>query len=420
MVAQDRDQLFDELCRRRGEQAGLVVHDRILMTSDARRDGRRAAGRRLGEGHAPTLGDRRARDDPGAPVEIEQFVVGDPSRQPDPLLGAERLHESFEVLALIAVADHDHLEIGDTLAGLGRDTDHLVEPLGGHEATDGEDERPRMLRPTRGEAGLDSGRYDLDAVGLQSHELDELLARRLRQREHRHPAIQRRRDLALEDLAHARQTLFEHHAPHLAVHVVHQRDLRAARPQGRQERHTVPDLDQPVARPVEPPHLGDHRRREHHVAARGDGPRGSRRSRPRADGPARTNCAWSRRCRPRPRVGRSWPRAAPSRRLRRRRGRARPRCAHAGVPPCGRAPPAHANRATAEWRRRAREWRSPSLAVDGMVVAVRVARDHRRVAARAACALRRAVLACRTPRGTPPRRSRSTRRGASPSRCSRP
>ena len=49
----------------------------------------RAAGRRLGQGHAPALGDRRAGHQPGLAVQGEQLLVGHVAGQADPVGGVE-------------------------------------------------------------------------------------------------------------------------------------------------------------------------------------------------------------------------------------------------------------------------------------------------------------------------------------------
>ena len=80
-------------------------------------------------------------------------------------------------------------------------------------------------------------------------------------------AVERRGDAVLEELARLGQARVEHHLPHVAVHVVHPGDARAGGPQRREERHAVPDLDQPVTRAVATEQLAHDRGREHHEPA---------------------------------------------------------------------------------------------------------------------------------------------------------
>ena len=88
-----------------------------------------------------------------------------------------------------------------------------------------------------------------------------------------------------------REARRQRHLPHRVVHVVQPRDARAPRPQRREERHAVPDLDEPVARAVPTHHLAERGPREHHVApGLADHPVAVAPGRPAA-GRARTTCA---------------------------------------------------------------------------------------------------------------------------------
>ena len=66
------------------EHAGLAVDDGAAMAGDVGGDRRGAARAALGQRHPPALGVRRAHDQPGPAVGVEQFVVGDAAAQPHP------------------------------------------------------------------------------------------------------------------------------------------------------------------------------------------------------------------------------------------------------------------------------------------------------------------------------------------------
>ena len=59
----------------------LAVDDRVGVAGDVAHDRGRAAGGRLGDGHAPALARRGAGEDPGPPVEVDLVVLVDAARE---------------------------------------------------------------------------------------------------------------------------------------------------------------------------------------------------------------------------------------------------------------------------------------------------------------------------------------------------
>ena len=67
-------------CRRVDQEAGDPVLDGVAVTGDPGDHGRRPAGGRFGDGHAPALALRGADQDPGPAVGVEEFVLRLPAR----------------------------------------------------------------------------------------------------------------------------------------------------------------------------------------------------------------------------------------------------------------------------------------------------------------------------------------------------
>ena len=78
-------------------------------------------------------------------------------------------------------------------------------------------------------------------------------------------AVQRWRELRLDEVAERGEARRQRHPPHLRVHVVQPGDVRRACPHRGEERHPVPDLDQAVAPAVPAHHLAEGRAGEHEV-----------------------------------------------------------------------------------------------------------------------------------------------------------
>ncbi len=120
--------------------------------------------------------------------------------------------------------------------------------------------------PPGGEPRIDAGRHDVHARRLEPQLRDQLLLRRLRERDDRRAAVDRRRDPRLDRVPERRQPRRQRHAPHPPVDVVQPRDVRPTRPHRREEGHPVPDLDEGVTLPVPSHDLAEDGPREDHVA----------------------------------------------------------------------------------------------------------------------------------------------------------
>jgi hypothetical protein len=202
-------------------------------------------------------------------VEVEQLVVAHPAGEGDPLVGAEPVDEVLQLVALGAGAgDHD-LEVGGGLLGHRRRPDQPVPALDRGQPAHPDDQRRGVAggaRRGRGEAGVDPRGDDVDPLRAEA-DLDHLLLGRGREGDHPAAPVDDRGDPALHGVADLGQVGRQHHVPHVAVDVVEHDDAGHGGPQRREERHAVPDLDQPVGAAVGLADLGQGGAGEDLVAA---------------------------------------------------------------------------------------------------------------------------------------------------------
>src|ERR671919_557302 len=143
-----------------------------------------------------------------------------------------------------------------------------VVALDGRQATHRGDEGLGLLGdPAGGVAGIDTVGDDPYPPGIQPELVHQLALGRLRHGDDGRPPVEGRRHLSLEQRAQGPEAGTEGHLPHLGVDVVDDDDTRPPVPQGAEERHAVPDLDQHVAGPGTAEQLGGGSTGKHHVAA---------------------------------------------------------------------------------------------------------------------------------------------------------
>ena len=129
--------------------------------------------------------------------------------------------------------------------------DQQVEPLDRHQATDRHHEGLRRAARRPGEKrGSTPGGATVTRSGREAEHARR--SRRVTTARASPPGCRGRavgRPGSRRRLAHPGQPGGQHHPPHLGVHVVQEDDPRPPVPQGREERHAVPHLDQPLAGP---------------------------------------------------------------------------------------------------------------------------------------------------------------------------
>ena len=129
-VAQHPVQGEDEVLASIDQQPAVLVHDGIGVAGDARRDRGRPARARLRDRHAPSLARGRAGDDPRAPVQVQELLVGHVTREPDPAIGAGLTQLRLEVVAPVPLADDHRLEPGVMCLDPDEDLDQLLTCVG--------------------------------------------------------------------------------------------------------------------------------------------------------------------------------------------------------------------------------------------------------------------------------------------------
>ena len=218
---------------RRRQHPGHAVDDGVAVAGDVGDDGRGGAGGRLGDGHAPALGHRRAGQHPRPAVERHEVVVGEAARQADPLRARRRRRRGPRGARARRPRPRSRAR-GRAPGGAPRPARVIegVEALHRHEPADGHDERVGRRGPDRGRSG---GRRPAArrrrGSGRKSELVDQLLPRRLRQRDDLLAPVDRRRhDGARPASPSAGQAGRQHHAPHRAVDVVQPGHLRARGP----------------------------------------------------------------------------------------------------------------------------------------------------------------------------------------------
>ena len=98
------------------------------------------------------------------------------------------------------------------------------------------------------ELGLDAGRGDRHPVVRDAQLVDDLSFGRGRKGHDAGPSVDGRGQTVLDGVPALGQTGGKDHLPHLGMDVMEEDDVRGVGPQGREERHPVPDLNQAVAR----------------------------------------------------------------------------------------------------------------------------------------------------------------------------
>ena len=113
------------------------------------------------------------------------------------------------------------------------------------------------------------GRHDRDPLdGRRCSLCDELVLRRLRERDDRRAPVDERRDAELERATERAPDAAAASSPTSSrARGAATRPCGRRGPQRREERHAVPDLDESVARAVPAHHLAERGAREHEVAA---------------------------------------------------------------------------------------------------------------------------------------------------------
>ena len=139
-----------------GEKSARSVLHGVQVPGDAGHHRRRAAGRGLGDRHAPSLPERGAGQDPGRPVQRQQIVVAEVAGQRQPSGGARGADAGLEGGALVALTDDHRLEAGMAFPQLHEYVDEHLEALDRHEPPGGHDERVGRTDPARREARGDA------------------------------------------------------------------------------------------------------------------------------------------------------------------------------------------------------------------------------------------------------------------------
>ncbi len=106
----------------------------------------------------------------------------------------------------------------------------------------------------------------MDVGRRHSQALEEMGTARLGEGDDRRRSVEQGGDVALEDLPGPGQGGGEDEGPHLLVDVMEPGHPRPTGPERREERHPVPDLDQPVTASVAAGQLRRDRTGEHQVA----------------------------------------------------------------------------------------------------------------------------------------------------------
>ena len=145
-VVEQRADVASERGRVGGEQARDPGLHGVAVAGDVGDHRGRAARRRLGDGHAPALGGRRAGEHPRAAVELDERVVGQPARHARPSRtrrGRRRAPRGARARRRRRRSSSSTVGMG--AAHRGHHLDELVEALDRHQPPDGDDERRRGL-----------------------------------------------------------------------------------------------------------------------------------------------------------------------------------------------------------------------------------------------------------------------------------
>ena len=168
-----------------GQQPGLAVDDRLGQPADAQRRARRAARPGLHHGQAPALGRRGGQRDPGPREQPRLLLLVDVAVQGHALAQPAVVDARLQRPAMVAVARDVELRLGDRLEHV----EQQLDPLVLLQAPEVEQRRLRGLGPGREQPGVHAAVDDVDALALDS-QVDEVLARGLRDREERHARIE--------------------------------------------------------------------------------------------------------------------------------------------------------------------------------------------------------------------------------------
>ncbi len=147
---------------------------------------------------APTLaGGGRARSQ--ADGRGRGHIVVEAARQVHPRSRAGVVDLRLQGLTAVALPHYDDLEVGDGRPHGEQGADEELEALHGDQPPNGHHEGRLALGPAGREAGIDAGRHDRHPLGVESEVVDELVARRLGERDDRGETVEGRRDPRLEE-----------------------------------------------------------------------------------------------------------------------------------------------------------------------------------------------------------------------------
>ena len=189
----------------------------------------------------------RAGHHPGPAVPVDELVVGDPAGPLDPA-GAGVAGDGLEAVAVGSVAHDRGLERRHGGLGPHEGGDQLLDALLGHEAAHGHDEGGGRAGPAGGEAVGDAVRGDRDAGRVGAVVVDDLVTGGIGCGHEAPALVDGRHREALDEVTDPSGPAGEQVVPGAEVHVVDQSDLGRGRPQRREERDAVEDLDDAVGR----------------------------------------------------------------------------------------------------------------------------------------------------------------------------
>ena len=230
-----------------------------LQAADAHRRARRAAGGGLDHGQAPALGRRGGQRHPRPREQACLLLLVDVAVEGHAVGERAALHLGLERGPVVAVAGDVEVRLGNRLEHVEQQLDALVLL----QAPEVEQRRFGRLRPRREKAGIEAEVDDVDALALDA-EGDEVLARGLRDREHRDAGIEDLQRHLLEQEGGDAPAEPELGDVVLLMDVEDQQDARLAHPapQRREEGDPVEDLEHDVGVAPEAAQGGPRRARE--------------------------------------------------------------------------------------------------------------------------------------------------------------